>query len=392
MKFIGKLLFMAFFALTMFAAGCATAPKPKEDTVFFPPPPELPRYQFLVSFAGAEDVEGGRSAFDAFVTGEKGDRRKLSKPYGIAMHDGKIYVCDTGGAVIVFDLEKKTYGQLKGAQGPGKLVQPINISIDREGNKYVSDTLRKLVVVYNRNDEYVKTFGIKESWKPVAAVRYEDRIYVSDPDNSEIKVFDFNNGNLIKKFGKDSLDRPLNLAFDEQGYLFVSDLGRFQILKFDRDGHLLQAIGKLGLNYGHFSRPRGVAVDRSGKIYVVDASFYNVQVFRGNGQLLTFFGGGGTAPGNLVLPAQVSINYDDKKYFEQYLSPNFEMEYLLFVTSQFGNRMVSVYAFGKEKGKQYPTDEQLDEELKQILLKNAQKEFKQNIGPSDAADEGLTPK
>ena len=49
-------------------------------------------------------------------------------------------------------------------------------------------------------------------------------------------------------------------------------------------------------------------------------------------------------------------------------------------------------AFGKEKGKQYPTDEQLDEELKQILLKNAQKEFKQNIGPSDAADEGLTPK
>jgi DNA-binding beta-propeller fold protein YncE len=304
------------------------------------------------------------------------------------MHEGKIYVCDTGGAVIVFDLEKKTYGQLKGAQGQGKLVQPINISIDKEGNKYVTDTLRKVVVIFDRNDEYVRTLGIKEKWNPVDAVRYEDRIYISDPDNSEIKVFDSSSGDLIKKFGSGSLDRPLNLAFDERGYLFVSDLGRFQVLKFDRDGHLLQTIGKLGMNYGHFSRPRGVAVDRSGKLYVVDASFYNVQVFRENGQLLTFFGGGGAMPGSLTLPAKVSLNYDNKKYFEQYLSPNFEMEYLVLVTSQFGERMVSVYAFGKEKGKQYPTDAQLDEELKENLLKNAQKEFKRNVRPEGAADEG----
>jgi len=388
MKFHGKVLFMVLIAVVLSAAGCATAPKAKEETVFYPPPPELPRYQFLVSFKGAEDIEGGMSAFDSFITGEKGDRRKLVKPYGIAMHEGKIYVCDTGGAVIVFDLEKKTYGQLKGAQGQGKLVQPINISIDKEGNKYVTDTLRKVVVIFDRNDEYVRTLGIKEKWNPVDAVRYEDRIYISDPDNSEIKVFDSSSGDLIKKFGSGSLDRPLNLAFDERGYLFVSDLGRFQVLKFDRDGHLLQTIGKLGMNYGHFSRPRGVAVDRSGKLYVVDASFYNVQVFRENGQLLTFFGGGGAMPGSLTLPAKVSLNYDNKKYFEQYLSPNFEMEYLVLVTSQFGERMVSVYAFGKEKGKQYPTDAQLDEELKENLLKNAQKEFKRNVRPEGAADEG----
>lgn len=399
MKNTAKLLFMALFAFTLFAAGCATAPKPKEETVFFPPPPQPPRYQFLVSFKGAEDIEGERSGFDVFITGEKGGRRKLSKPYGIAMHEGKIYVCDTGGAVIVFDLEKKTYGQLKGAEGSGKLVQPINISIDREGNKYVTDTLRKVVVVFNRNDEYVKTLGIKEKWKPVDAARYEDRIYVTDLDNSEIKVFDLQSGKLVKKFGSDSLDWPMNLAFDKQGYLFVSDVGRFQVLKFDRDGHLLQVVGKLGLNYGHFQRPKGVAVDRSGRLYVVDSSFYNVQVFRENGQLLTFFGGGGASfgggagkPGNLVLPASVSINYDDKKYFEQYLSPNFEMEYLVLVTSQFGDRMVNVYAFGKEKGVQYPTDEQLDEELKQLLLKGAGEPFKQNIAPEKATDEGLAPK
>ena len=392
MKVTGKLAFMAIFAFVLFAAGCAAPPKPKESTVFFPSPPALPRYQFLASFTGAEDMEGGRSAFDTFVTGEKEDRRKLSKPYGVAMHGGKIYVCDTGGAVIVFDLEKKTYGQLKGAQGAGKMVQPINISIDKEGNKFITDTLRKLVVIFNVNDEYVTTIGIKENWKPVHAVRYDDRIYVTDPDNSEIKVFEWGSGNLLKTFGKDSMDRPMNLAFDSQGYLYVSDIGRFQVLKFDRDGHLLQAVGKLGLNYGHFSRPKGVAIDRSGKIYVVDASFYNVQVFRENGQLLTFFGGGGTGPGNLILPAQVSLDYDNQNYFAQYLSPNFEMEYLVFVTSQFGDRKVSVYAFGKEKGRKYPSEEELDEELKKTLLENARKEFKQNVAPAKATDEGLSPK
>ena len=360
--------------LTLFIAGCSTPPREKEPTVFYPAPPALPRVQFLTSFTGARDVEGPKSAFETFVTGEKESGRRLDKPYGVAIYEGKIYVCDTNSTVMVFDLNKNTFEPLQGAKGLGKLIQPININIDRDGTKYVTDPIRGQVIVFDRNDFYVKAIGTPGGWKPVDAVPYEDRVYVADIDNGEIKVFDKSTGGLVKAFGSKGetegrLDRPVSLAFDREGYLYVTDAGRFQVVKFDRDGHYNNAIGKIGTNVGHFQRPRGVAVDREGRVFVVDAAYYNVQIFTRDGQNLLFFGEGGTKPGKLILPAQVAIDYENMKYFEKYADPGFAMENVVLVTSQFGDRMVNVFAFGKEKGRKYPTDEELLEELKQRLLR-----------------------
>jgi hypothetical protein len=104
-------------------------------------------------------------------------------------------------------------------------------------------------------------------------------------------------------------------------------------------------------------------VDRQGHLLAVDASFNNVQIFNNDGRLLMFFGGPGEQAGNFVLPAKVTIDYDNIPYFQQYAEPRFQVEYLILVTSQFGNRMVNVLAYGKQKGKAYPKDEDL---LKQI--------------------------
>ena len=373
-----KQMLLGLAACVFVLTGCAAPQKAAEAPVFYPPSPQLPRLQFLVSYSGVKDLGGGKSAFDVFVTGRE-DVSRLAKPYGVAIYEGKIYVCDTGGGVMVFDLEGKTFERLKGAEGPGKLLTPINIRIDKDGTKYVADSGRKQVIVFDKNDMYVRAYGIEGKWRPVDAAAFEDRVYVADSDNGEIKVFDKASGKVIKKIGSEGLlDRPTNMVFDEEGYLFVSDAARFQIVELDRDGHEKGAIGKLGLNYGHFSRPKGVALDRAGRVFVVDSSFYNVQIFdKKRKQLLTFFGEGGTKPGKLILPAQVVVDYDNMKYFEKYVAPSFEMEFLVLVTSQFGDRMVSVFAFGKEKGKQYPSDAELDEELKSNLLK----EFEMNKGP-----------
>ncbi len=354
--------------------GCASAPKVVEEPAFFPGPPDPPRVQFLVSYAGAKDIEPEKSAFESFVTGEKESSKILDKPYGVAISEGKIYVCDTNATVMVFDLEKKTYGPLEGAKGLGKLIQPINISVDKNGYKYVTDPIRGQIVIFDRKDFYLKALGTPGNWKPVDAVALEDKVYVVDIKNSEIKVFNINTGEVVKTFGSTGepekmLSRPVNLSFDNEGYLYVSDAGRFQVVKFDRDGHFIRVFGKLGTNVGHFGRPRGVALDREGRLYAVDASFYNVQIFSKKGQNLLFFGGGGTKPGNLILPAKVVVDYDNLKYFEKYVQPNFEMEYLVIVTSQFGERLVNIFAFGKEKGKKYATDEELDQQLKDKILK-----------------------
>jgi len=371
----GKLLFLGAMILTLLAAGCATAPPPKEENVFYPPPPALPRVQFLTSLTRAKDVEGQKPGFEAFITGIKESSQRLDKPYGIAMYEGKIYVCDTNDRVFVFDLNRNTFGPLEGGKGRGKLIQPININIDKDGTKYVTDPIRGQVVVFDRNDQYLKAIGTPGKWKPVDALPYEGRVYVADIDHSEIKVFDATTGEMVKNFGSTGekfeaiLDMPVNLAFDSKGYLYVSDAGKFQVVKFDRDGHFISTIGKLGLNVGHFQRPKGIAIDKEDRIFVVDASFFNVQVFNRDGQNLFFFGQGGTGPGTLILPAGIAIDHDNIKYFEKYVAPNFAIEYLVLVTSQFGDRSVNVFAFGKEKGTKYPTDEELLEQLKERLLR-----------------------
>ena len=119
-------------AVGVLAAACAAPVHKLPTAIYFPPAPELPRYQYLTSFRGLRDVVE-QSSFDRFVVGENQDL-KLDKPYGVALFDGKMYVCDTNATVLVFDLVAKTYSGLKGAVGAGKLIQPINISINQRLN------------------------------------------------------------------------------------------------------------------------------------------------------------------------------------------------------------------------------------------------------------------
>src|SRR5690349_20383080 len=89
-------------------AGCASAPKtaPQKYT-FFPPSPDEPRIQFLTSFESDFDL-GKTSGFADFITGKTAGEKNLVKPYGIAIHGGQIFVCDTLSAnVEVFDVAKK---------------------------------------------------------------------------------------------------------------------------------------------------------------------------------------------------------------------------------------------------------------------------------------------
>ncbi len=353
-------------AFACLAAGCATPPVTRDQPVPFPPPPELPRLMFLTSYSGLKSVEE-QTKFNRFVVGEQQDVR-LSKPYGVALQDGKIYVCDTNATVVVFDVKNRKYGTLKGAVGAGRLQQPLNISIGADGEKYVADPGRGQVVVFDRNDEYVRAYGLEGKWRPVDAVAYRERLYVADMGNNVVRVFDRASGQAVATIGdkgqpEDRLDRPTNLAVDDDGMLYVTDASRFQVLKFDEGGTLKGVVGGPGDGFGRFARPKGIALDAQKRLYAVDASFGNVQIFNRDGRLLMYFGGGGKNAGNLTLPAKVTIDYDNVPYFRPYAPADFEIEYLVVVTSQFGERLVNVFGYGHAKGTSYPSDDELQKQL-----------------------------
>lgn len=371
-------------AMLILIVGACAAPPKKEETVFFPPPPAPPRIQYLTFFTGTKNIEE-ESAFRTFIVGEKEERR-LNKPYGVGIYDGKIYVCDTNAGVLVFDLKQKTFEPLKGARGAGKLIQPSNISIASDGTKYVADPLRGQVVVFDRNDAYVRAYGKAGDWKPVDAAPFEDNLYVADYKNGLIKVIDKKSGELVRVIGdkgdpSERIAAPTNIAFDREGSLYVSDFRRFQVVKFDRDGHFLATFGSLGDGLGQFARPRGVALDNEKHLYAVDAAFNNVQIFNKEQQLLLFFGELGDRPGDFRLPAKVVIDYNNLQYFQKYVQPGFEMEYLIIVTSQFGDRRVNVFGYGKEKGTKYLSEEEIIKELQERQQKELEKLKEQQKTP-----------
>jgi sugar lactone lactonase YvrE len=383
-------------ALLLWGCGSAPAPAPRLSGVFYPPAPELPRIQYLTAFNGRKDVES-QSQFNKFVVGEQVDV-KLDKPYGVAIRDGKIYVCDTNSTVVVFDLAKKSFHILDGANGPGRLLAPVNISIEADGTKYVADPARGQVVAFGADDQFVRAYGEPGKWRPVDAVAYGDRLYVVDGSNAAVRVYDKASGELLKVIGdkgeeSERLSRPTNVVFDGEGNLYVSDIGRFQVLVYDRDGHYRRSVGKAGDNLGHFARPKGLAIDRENHLFAVDASFANVQMFDPSGQLLLFFGAPGQDPGQLQLPAKVVIDYDNLKYFQQYVSPGFDVQYLVLVTSQFGPRLVNVFAYGRQRGQKYPTDAELHQQIEEMRKKERERLQKEGAPatPPPAAEPSPTP-
>jgi hypothetical protein len=59
------------------------------------------------------------------------------------------------------------------------------------------------------------------------------------------------------------------------------------------------------------------------------------------------FGAGGAERWNINMPTVVKIDYDNVSLFEKYAAPNFDIEYLVLVASQFGLNRVVVFGFGE---------------------------------------------
>lgn len=337
-------------------AGCATPTKTPKSYTYFPPSPDEPRIQFLTAFAADTDLGRSRNFVD-YLTGQQPDVGPLIKPYGLAAHDGKVYVCDTVADVIeVFDL-KKNRASIFAPRGEGQLRLPINITIDRDGTRYVADTGREQVLIYSADGTFLEAMGKKDEMKPTDVAITADRLYVTDLKNHAVKVFSKPEHKLLFSIPRDDktnsgkLFQPTNLAVDQTGNrLLVSDTGGFCVQVYDLDGNYLRTIGRQGVAPGLFSRPKGVAVDRSGHAYVVDAATQVVQIFDTEGRLLLFFGAAGASThGEVILPAAVKVDYDNAGYFQKFVAPGRQIEYLIFVTSQFGGQKVSVYGFLKQK-------------------------------------------
>ncbi|MDY7107322.1 MAG: SMP-30/gluconolactonase/LRE family protein [Planctomycetota bacterium] len=348
-------LAVLLLALTVLLTGCAapesTGRKRPETFSFWPPFPDEPRMQFLVSYQYSDDVEPARSGIDDLIYGEERRVLPINKPYGVEMRDGRIYVCDTRNAgVIILDLRKQET-RLMGTSGMGRMSSPTDVAIAPDGMIYVSDAARGAIFVFNAEERHVASFGWPD-FRPTGIAVHGDELYACDFVTQQVQVLDRRAGDRRRTIGeKGDQDgqfvRPLGIDVDSDGNVYVTDVIRCRVQKFSPAGELLGAFGGIGDVLGAFVRPKHLAVDDEGVVYVVDAGFANIQMFNRDNRLLMFFGAAGTHPGAMYLPAGVCAHEGDLDLFEEYIHPAFDARRLVLVTNQFGPNKVSVYAFGR---------------------------------------------
>jgi len=159
--------------------------------------------------------------------------------------------------------------------------------------------------------------GVK--FGPVSAVATDssDRVFVFHRGQHPVMVFD-RDGQFIRSWGDDHIKAAHGLRIDHDNYVWITDTGFHQVLKFDAGGKLLLALGKKGepgAGPDTFNRPTDVAVAPTGEFYVADG-YGNARVlkFSKEGKLLKQWGQKGQGPGQFNLPHAICLDAQGKVY------------------------------------------------------------------------------
>jgi sugar lactone lactonase YvrE len=173
--------------------------------------------------------------------------------------NGDLWVFHRGAPPILrFD----SSGKVVKSFGEGMFVQPHGMTVDRDGNVWVTDAQIK--------------------------------------DGKGNQVLKFNpDGKLLMALGKagvagggnDVFSGPCDVAIAPNGDIFVAD-GHIadvpvnRVMKFSKDGKFIKAWGKRGSGPGEFDTPHSIAIDSRGRIFVADRSNSRIQIFDQDGRFL----------------------------------------------------------------------------------------------------------
>ena len=315
--------------------GCSTTQTKKYSAVYWPKPPEVPRYVYEGSLRSSATLAGDNAAFQFrnMVTGEnKANLRSFAKPFDVAARGGKIVVTDSVARVaVMFDVPRRKvfpFGHRGDGKGKNALSKPLGVGMDAKQWIYIADVSAKDVKVFDALGMLVRVIGSKDALeRPVDVAPNEsgDKIYVLDvggisSENHRVVVFDAE-GNKINEIGKrgsaqGEFNLPNQLTVGKDGNLYVLDAKNFRVQVFSAEGEFIRAWGKVGRNLGDLARPRGIATDTDNNVYITDAVFRNFQIYKPTGELLMFIGEQGLddKPGQYVLPSGIAVDESDRVY------------------------------------------------------------------------------
>ncbi len=259
-------------------------------------------------------VPGGRitTIAGSGVLGFYGDdgpatQAQLSFPWGFTLdRSGNIYIADTGNNRIrkvnpdgiITTIAGTSSG---GFSGDGSaavfagLNSPAGVAADAAGNIYIADTANHRIRKVDRRGIITTVAGATAG-------------------------FSGDNGPALSA----QLNRPVSVAVDDAGNLYVADAGNHRVRKISAQGIITTVAGSdpaagdggPAVN-GLLFQPSGVAFDASGNLYVADTSNHRIRLVSQDGTITTMAGNGVAGySGDNAFAAKSQLNIPDGLAFD----------------------------------------------------------------------------
>jgi len=160
------------------------------------------------------------------------------------------------------------------------------------------------------------------------AVDQQGFVYVTDVRNRRVQKFTADGG-FVLDFGQALFEKPGGIGIGPDGSVWVTDYDLDRIFHFDSNGRLIAAWGEAGDKPGAFESPVDVAVNAAGLVYVVDQYHHRIQQFFPDGRFIRTWGKEGKVnivrsalnflisddrEGEFYYPSRIAIGLDDRVY------------------------------------------------------------------------------
>lgn len=193
---------------------------------------------------GMMDLKG--ELLDDFVLpGTTEDARYGVTPKGLCSGpNGEIYVLKSAGGVVRLDPAGRKHEQIS-ISGKGAPNMIFGMTVDPQGRFHFTDM------------------------RPYGMVAF-------DPRNREFKRYG-TPGVLAHQ-----ITRPVGIAADDAGHIFVTSSVGNKVNAYDRDGNFIHAFGGAGVSLGRFTMPSKIVSDGKDTIYILENALKRVQAFKVN--------------------------------------------------------------------------------------------------------------
>lgn len=247
----------------------------------------------------------------------------LSAPLGLAADDGKLYVTDLGNQRIqIFNQDESVYKTLgeKGVSGADNahFNIPKYVAVEHSTkNIYVFDAFNNRIQEFNSEGGWLRSISLPNLANPAPEAMTLDEnghIFFSDQNWNRVYRMDIETG--VYTPVASTSDRPMGVAVDSEGNLYISQYWNHIVLVFQHNGDDTYTQVKMigvqnvsGNDNSHLNSPMGLYIDGKDRLYIADSNNKRVQVFNKDGSYTLTLG-----HPDLQLPRHITVDDDENIY------------------------------------------------------------------------------